>query len=54
MGNAKKGSILAAVFWMFLISLLLFWLPVAGPPVTITLPLSAALPVAAGMEFTFV
>jgi len=31
MGNAKKGSILAAVFWMFLISLLLFWLPVAGP-----------------------
>ncbi len=27
----KKGSIGAAVVWMFVISLLLFWLPVFGP-----------------------
>jgi len=27
----RKGSIGAAVFWMFLISLLLFWLPLLGP-----------------------
>lgn len=26
-----KGSISSAIFWMFLISLLLFWLPVLGP-----------------------
>ncbi len=26
----KKGSVLSAMFWMFLISVLLFWLPVAG------------------------
>ena len=26
-----NGSILAAVFWMFLISLLLFWRPFVGP-----------------------
>jgi hypothetical protein len=26
-----KGSILSAMGWMFLISILLFWLPVAGP-----------------------
>ena len=31
MTNASKGSIPAAIFWMFLISLLLFWLPVIGP-----------------------
>jgi len=30
-GNDKKGSIGAGIFWMFLISLLLFWLPVIGP-----------------------
>jgi|SRR5690348_11653862 hypothetical protein len=30
MANAGRGSILGAIFWMFLISLLLFWLPVAG------------------------
>lgn len=27
----KKGSIGSAIFWMFLISLLLFWLPILGP-----------------------
>jgi len=27
----KRGSIGVAAFWMFLISLLLFWLPVIGP-----------------------
>jgi hypothetical protein len=27
----EHGSIVAAIFWMFLISLLLFWAPVAGP-----------------------
>ncbi len=27
---AKKGSIASAIIWMFLISLLLFWLPVIG------------------------
>ncbi|HPC96711.1 MAG TPA: hypothetical protein PLU87_17335 [Sedimentisphaerales bacterium] len=27
----KKGSVAAAVVWMFVISLLLFWLPVFGP-----------------------
>ena len=26
-----KGSIGAGIFWMFLITILLFWLPVAGP-----------------------
>lgn len=26
-----KGSILAGAIWMFVISVLLFWLPVAGP-----------------------
>src|ERR1044071_7752897 len=26
-----KGSVAAVIFWMFLISLLLFWLPVLGP-----------------------
>jgi hypothetical protein len=27
----KKGSIIAGIIWMSLISLLLFWLPVIGP-----------------------
>lgn len=27
----KKGSIGSAIFWMFFISLILFWLPVIGP-----------------------
>ncbi|MBW1768343.1 MAG: hypothetical protein JRJ65_15015 [Deltaproteobacteria bacterium] len=27
----KKGSIASAIIWMFVISLLLFWLPVLGP-----------------------
>lgn len=31
MPNETKGSIGSAIFWMFLISLLLFWLPVIGP-----------------------
>ncbi len=26
-----NGSIVAAMFWMFIISVLLFWLPVVGP-----------------------
>ncbi len=26
-----KGSIIGAIIWMFIISLLLFWLPVLGP-----------------------
>ncbi len=29
--NSKKGSIGSGMTWMFLISILLFWLPVAGP-----------------------
>lgn len=31
MAATSKGSIGAGVFWMFLISILLFWLPVIGP-----------------------
>ena len=31
MDNAKKGSIVAGIVWMFIISLLLFWLPIVGP-----------------------
>lgn len=31
MSSGKEGSIVSAIFWMFLISLLLFWLPVVGP-----------------------
>jgi hypothetical protein len=31
MANKRKGSVGSAIFWMFLISLLLFWLPVIGP-----------------------
>jgi hypothetical protein len=30
MADEKKGSIVSAIFWMFLISLLLFWLPGIG------------------------
>lgn len=30
MSAGKKGSITSAIIWMFLISLLLFWLPVIG------------------------
>ena len=29
--NEKQGSIGAGMTWIFLISLLLFWLPIAGP-----------------------
>jgi hypothetical protein len=29
--SQNQGSILSAMFWMFLISILLFWLPVIGP-----------------------
>ncbi len=31
MGNDTRGSLLGAITWMFVISLLLFWMPVAGP-----------------------
>jgi len=31
MDNEKKGSIVAGILWMFVISLLLFWLPIVGP-----------------------
>ncbi len=31
MADEKKGSIISAILWMFLISLLLFWLPGIGP-----------------------
>ena len=31
MANQKKGSIISGIFWMFLISILLFWLPGIGP-----------------------
>jgi len=31
MVSVKRGSIIAAMGWMFLISILLFWLPVLGP-----------------------
>lgn len=27
----KNGSIVSAMVWMFLISVMLFWLPVVGP-----------------------
>ena len=27
----KKGSIISGMTWMFIVSLLLFWLPVTGP-----------------------
>jgi len=30
MAHHRQGSIKSAVFWMFLISILLFWLPVLG------------------------
>jgi len=29
--SRNQGSIAGAIFWMFLISLLLFWAPVVGP-----------------------
>lgn len=29
--NEDKGSVVAGMVWMFIISILLFWLPVAGP-----------------------
>ena len=31
MGSTRKGSVGAGIVWMFLLSLLLFWLPVVGP-----------------------
>lgn len=31
MANNKNGSIVSGIFWMFLISILLFWLPGFGP-----------------------
>ena len=31
MAGEKNGSILLGMFWMFVISLLLFWLPAIGP-----------------------
>ncbi len=31
MSENKKGSILSGLFWMLLISILLFWLPSIGP-----------------------
>ena len=31
MADNTRGSIVGAIFWMFIISILLFWLPVAGP-----------------------
>lgn len=30
-GQQKEGSIVSGIFWMFLISLLLCWMPVLGP-----------------------
>ena len=31
MAGEKRGSIFGGIIWMFVISLLLFWLPVVGP-----------------------
>ena len=31
MGNNNSGSVIAGSLWMLIISVLLFWLPVAGP-----------------------
>lgn len=31
MAKEKKGSVISGMFWMFLISILLFWLPGFGP-----------------------
>lgn len=31
MTNENKGSVISGMFWMLLISLLLFWLPFVGP-----------------------
>lgn len=31
MPEKNNGSVVGAMIWMFIISLLLFWLPVAGP-----------------------
>ena len=31
MSDESKGSVLGGMFWMFLISVLLFWLPILGP-----------------------
>ena len=31
MSKEKKGSVVAGIFWMLLLSALLFWLPVVGP-----------------------
>ena len=30
MANGREGSIASAIFWMFILSILLFWLPVVG------------------------
>ena len=31
MPSENKGSVVSGIFWMFLISILLFWLPSVGP-----------------------
>ncbi|KAB2835223.1 MAG: hypothetical protein F9K51_00575 [Candidatus Dadabacteria bacterium] len=31
MAGQKKGSIIAGLFWMLIISILLFWIPTIGP-----------------------
>lgn len=31
MSKRSKGSIVGAIIWMFIISLLFFWLPILGP-----------------------
>ena len=30
MANGREGSIVSAIIWMFILSILLFWLPVVG------------------------
>ena len=31
MASGRQGSISSAIIWMFIVSLLLFWLPIIGP-----------------------
>ena len=31
MADESKGSIVSAIIWMFILSIVLFWLPVVGP-----------------------
>lgn len=53
MAEKTDGSILAGMMWMFILSLLLFWLPVVGPIIAGALGGRAAGGVGAGILAVF-